>query len=321
MPKQSSDPRSKKAKQVGKKVKKPARDVNVNQTVHVHVTKRRSAPRQTNPFVGVRSGNPMHQYHQSPAYANQFSSFASRAYEPPHNLMGSINASPFANVRASPPMMVSIGSGPDASRLAPELLYPRVASVDMPSSVPRRVDYPPNLPRPLPPTTLTTYEAQDSKEDPFNFASFVPDYKQSLQNTGFVNRPSTDPANWLYGNYPEQHYLFNEFSIRNPFSAPVATQTPEAQLPQSMLALEYKPDNQVEEELPPPIATASASDRVQEKPASINMQLYNQLNAQYNFKDLQEYSRSVGLAPGKKFGRSKDELLKRLVQHLSIPKL
>jgi hypothetical protein len=280
----------------------------------------------------------MHQYHQSPAYANQFSSFASRAHEPPHNLMGSINASPFANVRASPPMMVSIGSGPDASRLAPELLYPRVASVDMPSSVPRRVDYPPNLPRPLPPTTLTTYEAQDSKEDPFNFASFVPDYKQSLQNIGFVNRPSTNPADWLYGNYPEQHYLFNEFNIRNPFSAPVATQSPEAQLPQSMLALEYKPDNQVEEEpygqgsaeavpygrgsaeaeLPPPIATASASDRVQEKPA--DMRMYNQLNSTYNFKDLQEYSRSVGLAPGKKFGRSKDELLKRLVEHLSIPK-
>jgi hypothetical protein len=317
MPKQSSNPRSK--KQQGKKVKKPARDVNVNQTVHVHVTKRRSAPRQTNPFVGVRSGNPMHQYHQSPAYANQFSSFASRAHEPPHNLQGSINASPFANVRASPPMMVSIGSGPDASRLAPELLYPRVASVDMPSSVPRRVDYPPNLPRPLPSTILTTYEAQDSKEDPFNFASFVPDYKQSLQNTGFVNNPSTNPADWLYGNYPEQHYLFNEFNIRNPFSAPVATQSPEAQLPQSMLALEYKPDNQVEEEPSPPIATASASDRVQEKPA--DMLMYNQLNSQYNFKELQEYSRSVGLAPGKKYGRSKDDLLRRLVQHLSIPKL
>ena len=296
------------------KVKKPARDVNVSQTVHVHVTKRRSAPRNANPFQGVRSGNPAHQYITSPPYANQFSSFVPRSGGAPFNL---VQESPYAPVRASviagarsQIATQSVGVGTDPTfhpRLSPEVLYPRVGAIDLPGSVPRRAD---GAPSRLVTTTSTGSEEKEGFAPPS--ITINPYYKQELSNIGFAPLPSTNPSNWTYGNYPAEHFRFDEFHVTNPFSQPSLPATGIAQLPQSALALEYNP-----EEAEPEMAAAAASTSppsdalLQEK-----QRLYRELDRRYQYEPLKVYMRSVGLQPGKQ-DRSKDALLTRLVEHLS----
>jgi hypothetical protein len=350
MPKKSNEKKT--------KVKKPARDVNVSQTVHVHVTKRRAAPRNANPFQGVRSGNPMHQFTQPMPYANQFSSFVPRSGGPPHNL---IAESPFAPVRASAVTGVqtqaatrSVGVGPDAfhPRLSPESLYPRVGAIDLPSSVPQRADAPQSIRQVIQKTntqpikTLQSHTFSDEKEEKADekeenvllALDYNPYYKQQLANTGFLALPSTNPDDWLYGNYPANHFHFSEFNVENPFSGSDRLPSIDAQIPQSALALEYRPESALaleyrpekqEVKIPPsalaleyrpekqelPMATAAASASLPETLLQQKHRLFRELDRKYTYEPLKQYMRSVGLAPGKK-DRSKGALLARLVDHL-----
>lgn len=311
------------------KVKKPARDVNVSQTVHVHVTRRKQAPRNQNPFTGVRSGNPMHQYTTPPAYANQFSSFTPRSGLPPYNL---VQESPYSPLRASAVGVQaqatsrSVGVGPEpvaglrAEILYPkgsalESLYPRVGLIDLPDSVPRRADGFAASSR-----LVTTTSTSAAMAAPAPVLEVNPFYKQELANTGFATAASTNPDNWLYGNYPGGHFQFDEFRVDNPFRGPLLPSM-ESQMPQKVpLALEYNPEEKEEEEAPapapapvrtpppPPAAAATTAPPSQDE----YDRRWDYYNRTFNMETLKQRMREMGLAPGKQ-DRSKASFITRLV--------
>lgn len=298
------------------KVKKPARDVNVSQTVHVHVTRRKQAPRNQNPFTGVRSGNPMHQYTAPPAYANQFSSFTPRSGLPPYNL---VQESPYSPLRASAvgvqaqatSRSVGVGSEPFTG-LRAEILYPRVGLIDLPDSVPRRADGFAASSRLV--TTTSTSAATAAPAPVFEVNPF---YKQELANTGFAAVASTNPDNWLYGNYPGGHFQFDEFRVDNPFRGPLLPSM-ESQMPQKVpLALEYNPEEKEEEAPapapvrtpPPPPAAAATTAAPSQDEYDRRWDYYNRT---YNIEAIRQRMREIGLAPGKQ-DRSKASFITRLV--------
>ena len=300
------------------KVKKPARDVNVSQTVHVHVTRRKQAPRNQNPFTGVRSGNPMHQYVAPPPAFNQFSSFTPRSGLPPYNL---VQESPYAPLRASAvgvqPQATSrsVGVGPEpVTALRGEILYPRVGLIDLPDSVPRRADGFAASSR-----LVTTTSTSTSAAAPPPVLEVNPFYKQELANTGFAAVASTNPDNWLYGNYPGGHFQFDEFRVDNPFRGPLLPSM-ESQMPQKVpLALEYNPEEKEEEEAPapapapvrtpPPPAPATAASPPSQDEYDRRWDYYNRA---FNIEAIKQRMREMGLAPGKQ-DRSKASFITRLV--------
>lgn len=306
------------------KVKKPASaGGNVTQTVHVHVTRRKQAPRNQNPFTGVRSGNPMYQYTDRPPVFNQFSSFVPRSGGAPYNL---IHESPYAPRAASTVGLQtssrSIGVGPESvfhPRAEAEILYPRVGSIDLPSSVPLRADGFAASSRLV---TTTSTSTSTSADAPPPVLEINPFYKQELANTGFAAAASTNPDNWLYGNYPGQHFQFDEFRVDNPFRGSLLPNV-ESQLPQKApLALEYNPEEKEEEEAPAP---APAPVRTQPQlPAAAAVaavtsddeyeRRWNYYNRAFNIEAIKQRMREVGLAPGKQ-DRSKASFITRLVKH------